>query len=621
MANDGSLADMNPQFAFDLETQKGMMALLAAVRASGLTPAQKNEMRDLAFLYTNGGKDQSVRITLQQKVLGHGIQPLAPVVPEVVVAPPPVHPFGASRPAPSFSVTANPVPVVQPVTSAAPSVAVPQPVVTVAPVVPPSVPEPVPQTQVTQTPTPIAVEPTPIPQPVVIPEPTPMPVPEPVPVQPVAASVAAPAADSAPVLYDQTAAMQRIREIKALVNEKVGNPVNLVDIDNAVGREYMAALLDAMKKLSSGTAISSAMKRLEESFVAVEKTLEAHQNGTPIAVNVPPQEVVTDVPPQPAAPIVEPSAFEPSPQPVVPAAPVIPPVVPPPVPEPVPVFQSVPEPIVAEVPVVPLSVPEPVPTFEPVTPPVVEPVASPVLEELPEVESPVHRIVPIPSPKPKIVPPPAPQPVPLPRSYGTVPVQDPDYVVSVRENIIVDDSQHVTAVTPPEAASAFREAQPVQPQANKIQSAWGAATDHLPEKGRVVSVAEVKQKLRTPQDLPTAAEVATGTAGETGDHLTTKEVDDGLQQLLAEWSIFKKSGLFGTGPKGREHPLFKKIAGLQIPLLLAGRFEGATQEIKQSITDYMNGWRYEQGIIYEQGENFEHYLRRVIRHILDLQKR
>jgi broad specificity phosphatase PhoE len=55
--------------------------------------------------------------------------------------------------------------------------------------------------------------------------------------------------------------------------------------------------------------------------------------------------------------------------------------------------------------------------------------------------------------------------------------------------------------------------------------------------------------------------------------------------------------------------------------LLAGRFEGATQEIKQSITDYMNGWRYEQGIIYEPGETFEHYLRRVIRHILDLQKK
>jgi hypothetical protein len=35
----------------------------------------------------------------------------------------------------------------------------------------------------------------------------------------------------------------------------------------------------------------------------------------------------------------------------------------------------------------------------------------------------------------------------------------------------------------------------------------------------------------------------------------------------------------------------------------------------------MNGWRYEQGIVYSQGENFDHYLRRVIRHILDLHKK
>ena len=75
------------------------------------------------------------------------------------------------------------------------------------------------------------------------------------------------------------------------------------------------------------------------------------------------------------------------------------------------------------------------------------------------------------------------------------------------------------------------------------------------------------------------------------------------------------------GQKVESILFLKKISNLQIPLLLAGRFEGANQEIRQSITDYMNGWRYEQGIIYEQGETFEVYLRRVIRHIIDLQKR
>ena len=54
--------------------------------------------------------------------------------------------------------------------------------------------------------------------------------------------------------------------------------------------------------------------------------------------------------------------------------------------------------------------------------------------------------------------------------------------------------------------------------------------------------------------------------------------------------------------------------------IIAGRFDGATPKIKQSIADYMNGWRYEEGIVYEHGETFEHYLRRVIHHILNKQK-
>lgn len=125
--------------------------------------------------------------------------------------------------------------------------------------------------------------------------------------------------------------------------------------------------------------------------------------------------------------------------------------------------------------------------------------------------------------------------------------------------------------------------------------------------------------LRTPQDLPSADSLKTSSQGE--NPLYTDEIDNGLDQLLSEWVLFKRSGLFGTGPKGREHPLFKKIAEIQMPLLLSGRFEGYAPEIKQSITDYMNGWRYEQGIIYEPGETFEQYLRRVIRHIIDWQNK
>ena len=53
--------------------------------------------------------------------------------------------------------------------------------------------------------------------------------------------------------------------------------------------------------------------------------------------------------------------------------------------------------------------------------------------------------------------------------------------------------------------------------------------------------------------------------------------------------------------------------------VVSGRFEGATPEIRQNISDYMNGWRYEQGIVHRMDEQFGDYLRRVIRHILDRQ--
>ena len=104
------------------------------------------------------------------------------------------------------------------------------------------------------------------------------------------------------------------------------------------------------------------------------------------------------------------------------------------------------------------------------------------------------------------------------------------------------------------------------------------------------------------------------------DPLYSPEIDNGLNQLLLEWSLFKSSGLFGTGPNGREHPLFKQLSPLMVSDILASKFDGARPEIIQSITDYMNGWRYEQGIVYKQGESFEQYLRRVIRFIIDNKK-
>lgn len=534
MANDSSLGGNGLVSMFNLDSQSDVMQLLVAIRTSTLTSEQKNELRDLVFLYVNGGKEHSVRITIEQKIAALGFKKIQKDAP---IPPPPA--FGTYRPAPTFSsnvilqASAPVAPTPEPTSAPVPPIATPT---YVPPVAVPS--EPV----ITPTPTP-----TPVPEPVVAATPPPVIPPEPIVVQPapVVTPPVAPVVTPVPevvkipeISLDSDANLQRIREIKALVNEKVGNPVNLVDIDNEVGREYMSALLDAMKKVNAGSPAVSAMKRLEDAFVSVNATLINHSKKV-----APISDVVPNTPVQTASTGA--------------------------------VNNSV---VVSESPE-PKSVPVPQPTKipEPTVPPVVSAVSK--FEPKPEVES--------------------------ESSDDLASEKGKDFVKTIAESITKPESQ------------------------TEQESRWSSAANSLPNnvpvktsvplQSKAVSLAQSKVKLRNPDELVDSSSVESSSVS--GNPLFTKDIDDGLQQLLSEWSIFKKSGLFGTGPKGREHPLYKKISNLPIPLLLAGRFEGATQEIKQSVTDYMNGWRYEQGIIYEQGENFEHYLRRVIRHILDLQNR
>lgn len=459
---------------FDFDTQAGIANVLASVRAANISAEQRNDIRDTIFLYTNGGRDQTVRISLEQKLATYGIVPVAPAasaqVPQPVID---TSPLGAGRSAPNaFSVMS------------------PQP--TPAPQTPPSAPQPV------------------------------------APAQPVVEPAPQPTVPGNPDAY-----LARIREIKALVNEKVGNPVNLVDINNDVGREYMGALLDAMKKINSGASAVSAMQRLEVAFKSVEKAIADHdaQQNQPAPAVVAPEPIPQPTPaPVQSAPVTAPP---PAPQPVAPA--------------------------------------EPVPA-EPAT---VSPTPAPKSEPIPEKQ-----------PEPSIQPPIEP--------VNRVPIQE------------VPDLKKPASSDADEARWAN----------DKIPSTTSSGSPSSSAVPKIPSLADTLAQSADKNDASKTAEAKPAS----GDPLYSSEIDSGLDQLLSEWSLFKKSGLFGTGPKGREHPLFKKIAGLQIPLLLAGRFEGATQEIKQSITDYMNGWRYEQGIVYMQGETFERYLRRVIKHILDLQK-
>jgi hypothetical protein len=491
---------------FDLNSQAGVMSLLVSIRNSQLSPAEKNELRDLVFLYTNGGGDASVKISLLKKLETANIQPVAPKTSAVKEeAPAVVRPFGSSRPAPVFKVpvveTKSELVASNPVTVAASKEPVNAPAQPIAAVVK-EVSAPAPEVPAQSAPVMAQVAP----------------VPEP----------AAPTApQSMAAMDDNSAYLNRIREIKASVNSQVGNPVNLVDIDNTVGREYMNALLDAMKKLSGGASsqMEESMARLEASFAAVNKAISNHKASGEV----------------PAKTEAKPSA---------------------------PVTDSNPVTTTDATPQTTVTVSE---TSSQVAPPKThdEPVSNP------------YSVAPLVEAKPE------PKPV-----VSAVPV---------RPLAKVDLNKVATG------PSGFDNLPPSAPSVAAPATAAAA----------FASTAPTAPEVKTPADLPSSASIV----GDIGDPLYTKEVDDGLEQLLGDWVLFKKSGLFGTGPKGREHPLFLKIAKLQVPLLLAGRFEGSTQEIRQSITDYMNGWRYEQGIIYEQGEEFEHYLRRVIRHILDLQKK
>jgi hypothetical protein len=371
------------------------------------------------------------------------------------------------------------------------------------------------------------------PTPTLPPAPSAPPTPEPIKASavPVTNSVSTPELD---------AALVRIREIKSLVNEQVGNPVNLVDIDNTVGREYMSALLDAMKQLNSGNGSAASMTRLENAYQSVETVLQAKKTAS-AQINTNDNKAT---------------------EPVVSSVP------------PVAVQESVVE---RTTPVEPAVVPNP---------------PSPALSSDGTTTSAV-------STQPDVTP-------ATPISVNSKPQQ-----VSAQTSTANTKTDDRWGEAVPKSTAPVSPVVPIGVPA-PVVSAERSVAPSTP----IRSLADSAIPLKTINDVPTAAAM---NSSESGDPLFTQEVTNGLNQLLVEWTLFKKSGLFGTGPNGVSHPLYVKVKDLQVPLLLAGRFEGATQEIKQSVTDYMNGWRYEQGIIYEQGETFDHYLRRVIRHILDLQ--
>ncbi len=77
------------------------MHLLASVRASDLTTDKKHDLRDTIFLFTNGGRDQSVLLSLEQKITAYGLKPVAGGPQTTPKVTPPTFTIGGSRPTPT----------------------------------------------------------------------------------------------------------------------------------------------------------------------------------------------------------------------------------------------------------------------------------------------------------------------------------------------------------------------------------------------------------------------------------------------------------------------------------------------------------------------------------------
>lgn len=484
---------------FSLFDEKSVVTLLRSIHQSTLTPEEKNALRDLVFSFrSTTGAHITTELQAAFSDLGFPLTAEATAIPNQlpdakletpVGAPPVMSRLGATRLAPKFGAS--------PVTAHA-----------VASIVPPPVEV-------------LAVE---------------VPAPEELVVEQEAAVIAVP--QSTPLTHVETPITnpsERIVEIKKQVNAMVGNPVNLIDVNNEVGREYMNALLDAMKKSNGGGAdeVSQAMARLEKAFVLVQVTM-SENTADKTAV----EEGEKSTPVQEEVHIQNSEASE----------------------------------VALPADDVPTDLEQ-------------EPVATPV-----ESQS-LH-------------------------SFASVHESHVSTQGVTKQNEAVGGYAQMAAE---EASPVSREEEPVH-----TEPATEPVKMQVPAAGGIMSVAKEKQLqdllISQKQQAATTDAQREENAIAAMDPLMVPAVTNGLQQLLSEWSLFKSSGIFGTGPSGAEHPLYKKLSALTMSAVMAGRFEGATPQIKRSISDYMNGWRYEEGVLHEHTEMFEHYLRRVIKHILEKQK-
>lgn len=364
----------------------------------------------------------------------------------------------------------------------------------------------------------------------------------------------------------------RIAEIKRSIHDRIGNPATLIDTHNEVGKKYMSALLSALKATAPGSELSiqSAMNELEDAY----ETLLNHPTDSIKPNFTPPSgtaETPTDYFNEDASPSHEKNDE--------------------------PITTILPNPETSYPPIPPEHSPADImrsfesetDTLDTITqtPPEDRDEVSHTLEE-----SFVFDTKPQPAP-------PTPETVPPP--------------------ILGSDIHDIFDALDDEPSSPI----PPKPQhARNIprtpQSAFDVVTHditptELPSPEKAQAQVHTENIIKNNVTLPIPQK---STNAVTQSELVAPEVTSALHSLLQEWPLFSGSGIFGIGPNGHEHPLFKKLSHLSMGEVLSGRWEKADAKTLKILKEYVDAWRHEQAIAYTVNETFEHYLRRVVQRIL-----
>ncbi|MCR4286218.1 MAG: hypothetical protein NUW00_04965 [Candidatus Kaiserbacteria bacterium] len=357
----------------------------------------------------------------------------------------------------------------------------------------------------------------------------------------------------------------RITEIKRLVNDKVGNPVSLMNSKDGLGKKYMSALLTALKATSAGGQgnVESAMHDLESAYALVihEASADEVEVKEVVEENIPTfTEQLPDVlREEKVDAVVSPAIEEELPEPDV-----------------VPVESPVENPLPVEI--IP-SIPEE------------EKIEVGVPEEI-SVAEPIDRVE-------------VPQEPERHESFQDSFQKTDDAISAVvgsvhkrKDNI--DDSDPLATLLVDE---------------NDGYDKWSHGSGEGAE-GELQTASQIRQgNTIESQSVGVSQKSSNTEAYQQQAELSSPATTALLNNLLQEWSIFSGSGLFGIGPDGLEHPLYIQLAPLTMGEVMAGRWEKVDPKVLRVIKQYVDAWRHEQSITYTLNETFEHYLRRVVQRI------